>query len=112
MLTSNSVIYINDEVCRDYSYDNRNNRITINRRLTSEDVIKICTADKIITNFVLTNAGNKISSVKVDGKEITEYSLQYSDGSNIVTITNSALFSFEIKVSPFGEVILSSHLYL
>ncbi len=97
-LTSNSVIYINDEVCRDYSYDNRNNRITINRRLTSEDVIKICTADKIITNFVLTNAGNKISSVKVDGKEIMEYSVQYSDGSNIVTITNSALLTYGSKI--------------
>lgn len=90
-LSSNSIVYLNENKITNYIYNKETKELTINTRLSSSDVVRINTPlGEIQSSFQLSYPENKVISVSVDGNDTSDYSIK----SGILTITNESILKY------------------
>lgn len=92
-LQSNSIVYVNEDEVNDYIYDDETKTLTINRQITSSDIVKVCTPlGTIITSFSLSHSEYQVSSVEVDGVTTTNYRI--SSDNKTLTMTDTSILKY------------------
>lgn len=95
-LTDKSVVYVNSKEVA-FNYNKETNELIIDKQVTSQDIIKICTpTGDIITSFTLSTPENKILSVKVD-----DISVGYTISNNgeTIIVTDPSCLNYGSKIT-------------
>ena len=97
-LTDNSVVYFNGEEIT-FNYNKETSELSINRQVTSQDIIKIYTpTGDIASNFTLSKPENKILSVKINNITVDSNSYIISSDGKTITISDVSLLKYGSEI--------------
>lgn len=97
-LTDNSVVYFNGEEIT-FNYNKETSELSINRQVTSQDIIKIYTpTGDIVSNFTLSKPENKILSVKINNIAVDSNSYIISSDGKTITIIDVSLLKYGSEI--------------
>lgn len=97
-LTDNSVVYFNGEEIT-FNYNKETSELSINRQVTSQDIIKIYTpTGDIVSNFTLSKPENKILSVKINNITVDSNSYIISSDGKTITISDVSLLKYGSEI--------------
>lgn len=97
-LTDNSVVYFNGEEIT-FNYNKETSELSINRQVTSQDIIKIYTpTGDIASNFTLSKLENKILSVKINNITVDSNSYIISSDGKTITISDVSLLKYGSEI--------------
>ena len=97
-LTDNSVVYFNGEEIT-FNYNKETSELSINRQVTSQDIIKIYTpTGDIVSNFTLSKPENKILSVKINNITVDSNSYIISSDGKTITISDASLLKYGSEI--------------
>ena len=97
-LTDNSVVYFNGEEIT-FNYNKETSELSINRQVTSQDIIKIYTpTGDIVSNFTLSKPENKILSVKINNITVDSNSYTISSDGETITISDVSLLKYGSEI--------------
>ena len=97
-LKDNSVVYFNGEEIT-FNYNKETSELSINRQVTSQDIIKIYTpTGDIVSNFTLSKSENKILSVKINNITVDSNSYIISSDGKTITISDVSLLKYGSEI--------------